>query len=261
MRRISEKAGTEGSANVKSARRVLEILEFFAATRQPATLSRVADALAMPKSSCLALLQTLEGAGYLYQVRSQLGYYPTRKWLDHATVISNSDALVRNLRPHLEKLRDELNETVILGRQTGNRILYLDVVESARTLRYTAYVGQVKPLHGTASGKAALGALGDVERRRIILQNPLRQLTPRTITDAETLEQDVLKARARGWYCSIGENEPDTSAVAVNVRLAGEVYILVIAGPTQRLEPEIRTIGERLSTLADALQHLSSDHI
>ena len=45
--------------DVKSARRVLDILQFFAATRAPATLSQIVAGLGIPKSSCLALLDTL----------------------------------------------------------------------------------------------------------------------------------------------------------------------------------------------------------
>src|SRR5690606_5215814 len=115
-----------------------------------------------------------------------------------------------------------------------------------RNVRYTAHAGQFKPLHGTASGKAMLASLGDRDRYLMISRLNLTALTPNTITDPAALEEVVAAGKSRGWHCSIGENEPETSAVAVTIRSAGEVYILVVAGPTQRVEPQIERVGLEL---------------
>ena len=53
--------------DVKSAKRVLDILRFFSEERAPASLARLSSALAFPKSSCLALMETLVAEGYAYQ--------------------------------------------------------------------------------------------------------------------------------------------------------------------------------------------------
>ena len=145
---------------VKSAQRVLEILDYFASTRAPATLSALSSALELPKSSCLALIATLHVSGYLYEVKPGVGYYPTRRWLDRATGITASDPLATKMRPVMLALSEETGETIILGKRAGDRVIYIEVVESSQTLRYAAVAGQFKPLHGTASGKALLGGDG-----------------------------------------------------------------------------------------------------
>lgn len=237
----------DAGAPVKSAQRVMDIFEFFAATRSPATLTAVASALRMPKSSCLALLTTLSSNGYLYEVRPQIGYYPTRRWLDNAQAISASDSLVRRIRPILEELRDATGETLILAKLSEHRILYIDVVESAQTLRYTAVAGQFKPLHGTASGKAALSAL-PLEKRRAVLDTlDFRPITENTITDREVLDRVVDTGIARGWHVSRGENVLDATAVAVPLRIMKEIFVLVVAGPAQRLESNLSAIGDTLN--------------
>jgi DNA-binding IclR family transcriptional regulator len=237
----------DAGAPVKSAQRVMDIFEFFAATRSPATLTTVAAALRMPKSSCLALLTTLSANGYLYEVRPQVGYYPTRRWLDNAQAISASDSLVRRIRPTLEALRDTTGETLILGKLSEHRILYIDVVESTETLRYTAAAGQFKPLHGTASGKAALSALAPDKRKAVLGTLDFRPLTARTITDRTMLERDIETGLTRGWQVSRGENVADATAVAVPLRIMKEIFVLVVAGPSQRLEPKLAAIGATLS--------------
>ena len=87
-----------------------------------------------------------------------------------------------------------------------------------------------------------------VERKAFIASLNLKKLTPRTITDVAALERDIEQGIARGWQVSHGENVADATAIAVPVVLMKEIYVLVVAGPTQRLMPKLKTIGERLRT-------------
>jgi len=231
---------------VKSAQRILDIFELYAERGRPATLSMIASALEVPKSSCLALISTLTSRGYLYELRPQTGYYPTRRWLDKASAIAANDPLVAMVRPILNTLRDELGQTIIFGKLSGPQVIYLDVAESHETLRYTAVAGQTKPLHGTASGKAALGALPAASRKALIAQLGFERLTPRTIQDADSLEAEIGRGVARGFHVSLGENVPDAAAVAVPVAVNREVYVLIAAGLISRLEPSLEMVGTHL---------------
>jgi DNA-binding IclR family transcriptional regulator len=231
---------------VKSAQRVIDIFELYAARGEPATLTTIAAELKMPKSSCLALLTTLSAGGYLYEVRPQAGYYPTRRWLDKAQVISAKDPLADKIHQHLTLLREQTGETLIFGKRADDRVVYLEVVESLETLRYTAVAGQFKPLYATASGKAVLSAMSNSERQTFIGKAKLRRLTQKTIIDPAALERDIRQGIARGWQVSRGENVADATAVAVPILLMQEIFVLVVAGPSQRLQPHITAIGERL---------------
>lgn len=233
-------------SSVKSAQRVVDIFEFYAARGEPATLATIAAELKLPKSSCLALLTTLSAGGYLYEVRPHVGYYPTRRWLDKAKVISANDPLAARILQHMTQLRDQTGETLIFGKRADKRVVYLEVVESSQTLRYTAIAGQFKPLHGTASGKALLSALSEPERRALIGMSKLKPLTQRTIVDPAALERDIQQGLTRGFQVSHGENVSDATAIAVPIVFMQEVFVLVVAGPSQRLQPRIKTIGERL---------------
>ena len=51
---------------VRQAANVLEIMEFFAQARKPATLAEIADHFGWPRSSTFNLLTTLSEKGYLY---------------------------------------------------------------------------------------------------------------------------------------------------------------------------------------------------
>ena len=62
---------------VKSAQRVLEVLEYFAATRDPATVAEVSRQLAFPQSSTSMLLSSLETLGYLTYDADDRTFRPT----------------------------------------------------------------------------------------------------------------------------------------------------------------------------------------
>jgi DNA-binding IclR family transcriptional regulator len=71
-------------------------------------------------------------------------------------------------------------------------------------------------------------------------------LTQRTIVDPAALERDIRQGIARGWQLSQGENVSDATAIAVPISLMQEAFVLVVAGPSKRLRPNIKAIGERL---------------
>ncbi len=232
--------------SVKSAKRILDIFELFARSPQPATLTDIAEALRLPKSSCLALLETLEASGYLYQVRPQAGYYPTRRWLEHAQVIAENDPVLQRVQPLMSLLRDETGETIIFGRRAGDRVLYLLIVESRQTIRYTARAGEFKPLHGSSSGKALLAALPPEERRELLRRLELTRFTPRTITRREELERELARGLARGWHSCTGEHVPDVIGVSTTLTVNDETYFIAVAGPIHRLEDRIEATGQAL---------------
>ena len=211
----------------------------------PAPLGEIARILKLPKSSCLALLQTLEGSGYLYQLRGG-HYYPTTRWLANATQISSRDQVLRRVRPVLEALRDETGETILFAKRVGTQALYLDIVESRQITRYTAEVGQTKPLHCSASGHALLGGMAVAAREALIRRLALPKLTDHTVVDPAALSARIKASAARGWYHSLREYHPETAAVGVPVQIDGDIYAVLMAAPHQRLGKSMAQAGARL---------------
>jgi DNA-binding IclR family transcriptional regulator len=56
---------------VKLVARTLDLFEVFAAEQRPLALNQLARLLDVPMSSCLALIRTLVGRGYLIEVRKR----------------------------------------------------------------------------------------------------------------------------------------------------------------------------------------------
>ncbi len=225
--------------DVKSARRTVDLFEAFARSQGPLSLSELARALAMPHSSCFNLVRALEGRGYLYAVGERRRLYPTRRLYHVASAIVAAEPVVARLEPALARLRDATRETVLLGKRQGDRALYLAVLEGPQTVRYTAEVGALKPLHSSAIGKALLSALGPSERAETVARLPLEAMTAATITDPALLLAELERAAERGYAETRGENIADVSAVARPVRIDGSLYAVAVAGPMHRMAADV----------------------
>lgn len=217
--------------------RTLDVFEIFGDARRPLSLSEIARAIGAPASSCLLLLRALLGRGYLYSLGRRKLYYPTRRLYDVASGIATHDALIEELRPALANLRDRSGETVILGKRQDDAVLYLEVLESPNTVRYTARPGEYKPLHSSAIGKALLGTLAPEALDEWLGSHALPRVTPHTVTSAAQLREDLQKGRRRGYFVTRGENVIDVMAVASPLPIANDVFGIAIAGPLHRMEP------------------------
>ena len=72
----------------------------------------------------------------------------------------------------MEALRESTQETMILGKRHKDNVLYLEVLEGPQTIRYSAKVGDTKPLHSTCIGKTVLSGLKPEEVRRWLDEHP-----------------------------------------------------------------------------------------
>src|SRR5882757_6509513 len=91
---------------VPAAVRTLRIFEVFERFGQPLTLSRLAEEIDVPISSCHNLVRTLIAQGYLFSLESQRAFYPTRRIWDLANAIVAHDPILQRILPTVEKLRD-----------------------------------------------------------------------------------------------------------------------------------------------------------
>jgi IclR family acetate operon transcriptional repressor len=224
---------------VTAVERVLDILEAFEKAQKPLSLTDIAELTGMPKSTCHGIVGTLTARGYLYSLTRPRALYPTRRFFDLARTVHEKDPFVERVMPMLERLRDSSRETVILGKRQGDAVIYLQVVESPHSIRYSAKPGEFKPLHSSSIGKALMGSLKEADLRALLAGRPLPAVTGSTLTDEEALIADVLESRRRGYFLTRGENVPDVWAVSAFLSVNSETLAVAIAGPRHRMEANV----------------------
>ncbi len=244
--------------NVKSADRALAVLEVFSDLGKPLSLSELARLTGTPISSCHGLLHTLKQRGYLYALQGSRQFYPTKRLQQMALAIARHDPILAHLVPHMQALRDATGETIILGKNHDNNVIYLEVMEGTSTVRYTAQAGEQKPLYSSAIGKALLAHLDPHMLTQTIATLPLIRVTDNTITSVRKLRADIKLTRQRGYSLTRGENVSDVMAIAIAIDLGGgqDPVGLAVAGPLQRmqdkLEQQIEALRAAESRLGEA---------
>lgn len=215
--------------------RTLDVFELFASVHTSLRLVDIAEATNIPVSTCLGLLRTLQSQGYLWSAARDRSFYPTARLLALAETLSRRDEVVATARPVLESLRAKTGETAVLAKRLGLDVIYLDVLEGPNTIRYAAPVGERKPLHSSALGKACMSLLAPKALDGLLAELPMARITSSTITDRELLKAEIVAGRERGWLSTRGENRPDVAAIAVGRILADEQVGIAVAGPAGRI--------------------------
>ncbi|MDH4125723.1 MAG: IclR family transcriptional regulator [Gammaproteobacteria bacterium] len=115
-----------------------------------------------------------------------------------ATITANYD--LRNaVRPFLQSLHDEFGHVATLGVLNNDVGVYIDKIEaSGFGLRLHSEIGKSFPLHCTAMGKVLL-SFSDAALVRRVTKRKLEKFTPRTITDASKLRQELKQVEADGY--------------------------------------------------------------
>ncbi|HLM14410.1 MAG TPA: IclR family transcriptional regulator [Reyranella sp.] len=186
--------------NVKSAGRVLDILELLARSDEAMALKDLVSVLALPKSSAHALLRTLQSRGYVE--RDAADRYALNESLrQSAGWIGGPQAHLAALaRPVMEQLRDELEESVFLGvREARGDVKVIAKAVSRAAIRYDSDDPSPRTAYCTGMGRILLAFWDKKSTAAYLMRNRLRVHTPRTVTDAVKLRAILAKVAADGY--------------------------------------------------------------
>jgi DNA-binding IclR family transcriptional regulator len=166
--------------------------------------------------------------------------------------LASSD-LRRRVRPVLRTLARETGETATLEVPFEDSMLILDEVAGSHVLGSAGNIGTRWPIHATSTGKVWLAFdESGIDR----LDEKLKPLTARTLTDRDALQPQLAEIRRRGYAITVDEIEDGFAAVATVIRgVLGDVQgALSIGGPTQRLTSARRVeLGTSLCRAATRL--------
>lgn len=215
---------------VKSARRVLEILEFFAQGVPTATVMQVANALAFPQSSTSALLSSLATLGYLRFDANERTYSPTLRVMLLGSWLQDELFGQGSLVAVMERLRQRTGHTVMIGLRQGIHVRFILSLagRNAEGIRYP--VGVLRPVCRSAVGKILLSALSDsqvleIARHANAEEDPINRVSTR-----ELLEE-VAAIRVQGWAATVDYPLPNRATLAMALpEVKGQPPMALIIG-------------------------------
>lgn len=237
-----------------SVERAIQFLGLVAgAGAEGIALSAVARASGLPVSTCHRYVTTLVDAGALRRDSSgRLFLGP--KLISLAQASLQGDPLRAIARPVLEELAGESEETIHLGRPTGEGVVYLDKIDSVKAVRLASRIGAVVPYHCSAMGKAILAILPSAEREEIIARASQR-FTEHTLTGQQLRDDLAAVAEARLAFDEQEFEEGVRCVGAAVVSSSGELLgAISVSGPASRfskqlcaeLAPKVLAAAERI---------------
>ena len=223
--------------DVKQVANVLELIEFFAERGRTATLAEISRHFDWPRSSTFNLLGTLVSRGYLYEPRAREGYYPSPRWQQLIGRIEHAAPVPARLHTLLQTLWERTGETVVLAAISGSQALFIDTIESPHSVRYSAPIGKLVPLHLTATGRALLSLLPEPDRAAVLRKAVFERHTPSTLLSVASVEEEIARSQHRGWFESAAEFSPDLGGVAMPLPLEQRQLAVLVGGPMFRVQP------------------------
>lgn len=139
----------------------LRIIELFAKRQGDVGLADINNSLDINKNAASRVLESMLEHNWIYQSDSvQKKYRFTQKPFALVAKCSPKSGLCELAKGELEKLNRKLGDSVYLGIEHENKVLYLLHLDSTREVRINGSVGGEYPLKNTAPGKILLAFSG-----------------------------------------------------------------------------------------------------
>lgn len=243
---------------VKSADRALAILELLVQVNHPLSFADIGSALGYPRSSLFGLLGTLQSRGWIDQDDRTRTYRLGIRTFEAGNAYQRSLSLLSIALPHMERIRDALDETVQISMLEGRYNIYLGKVEGGKRLRLASDVGVRLEAHATALGKMILADLTDTEFSTLFAGVSLESFSPNTITSIPALKEELAISRERGYAIDNEEYTQGLRCFALPIRNHTDrtVAALSVSFPTVRLT-EDRELAAR-AMLETAVTQISA---
>ncbi len=229
----------EQSNSIQVIGRLAKILDVIANHKDPVSLKILSADTGLHPSTAFRILSTL--AEYGFVERTSRGSYQLGVKLMQLGSRVSASVDIRNIAlPLMEKLRDQLGETVNLTVRENDEVVYIERSVAKRMIKVEQVIGSRAPLHVTAVGKLMLGYLGEEACRNYVKRSKLPAYTANTHTKVSTLLQDATASFERGYSMDNEEAELGVGCIGTLIRDANNNVVagLSVSAPIERRKDE-----------------------
>jgi DNA-binding IclR family transcriptional regulator len=205
-----------GTHLVKSARRVLEVLEYFDRENPSATVTEIARALSYPQSSTSVLLRCLRQLGYLYYNRFHRTYRLTARaaligcWAEDANF--RGGKMIRLV----DAVAEQVDQTVSLSANNCDYQMYhVHVVRGSSPEALPIRSGDSEPVLHSAPGELALASYPEPQARLALHRLNADQEDPALRVNVNDKLAELRVLRDRGWTIRVPADSAAPAVVAV----------------------------------------------
>jgi DNA-binding IclR family transcriptional regulator len=194
---VSQRASSAASevSEVQAIARAARILAALEAAPGGLSLAQIAQRVGLPRSTVHRIVKALTSERFLVPVSAAGGVRLGPRLAGLASAALGE--LRQQIRPQLERLSQDVNETVDLAMLDRDKVIFVDQVAAPQRLQAVSAIGARFPAHCTANGKALLAELPP-EQVEALLPAKLPRLTRNTVTSRAKLLRELQQVRAEG---------------------------------------------------------------
>ena len=186
--------------------RAFDILEALSAASVPMTLSEIATATGLSKSTAHRILGALHDRSYVHKTDSgtyTIGY----KLVEIASTHINNLELLTEAAPFLSKITRELDLTAHLGILDGADVVYIEKLDGHPNSQLYTQIGHRSPGFCSSIGKCLMAGMSREELGDVLDKCDFRKYTVNTITDRREFISHLRQVRLQGWAMDDEEYE------------------------------------------------------
>ena len=248
--------GLAAPTAVKSADRVLDLLEYLAQGGREKSHTEIAEALEIPKSSLTQLLKNLVARGYVELTANGRGYRLGQTLLNLSHSVGRGRSLVSEAEVFLAELTRETGESSALNQLKDDCAEVVATVLGPHRLVTHMRLGDLAPLYATSGGKAILAHMPESFLKAYLAKVSFEAATPATLKSVKALTRQLAAIRETGFAYSHEEWTPGIVGVGVPVldRAGAPLGAINVAIPAARFDVAAQQLSER--ALLRALDHV-----
>ncbi len=234
--------------------RGIDVVELLASSESAVSFSEILTTLKIPRASLARILNTLQRRGIVDKLRQNGRYRLGMKLLYLGHRLQDKIRLRSVAWPFMQRLAEDLHETVELSIQDRNQLVLIEQIEGPGDVRVHSRIGASYPyFHAVSVGKIYLAHMEPGKRAKALEQVGLPAVTPWTITDHKRLEEDL------SWILENGYAVEDQELRKGVRRVAAAIYdhnrhvvgCLSVAAPLFRIDlGDFPKIGRTVKRIA-----------
>ncbi|GLS31959.1 transcriptional regulator, IclR family [Mesorhizobium albiziae] len=238
--------------------KAIDVLEAVASSPRPPRFTDLLQLVDQPRGTLHRQISNLIEEGLL-SVRQDHSYELGVTLLKLASRAWAGNQFRTVAEPHLRRLHEQTGETVHLGVLKGVEVIYLDKVESMQAVRMHSQIGNASPVYCTGVGKAALAALTDAARDRLISAITFHRHTENTLPDVKALRVEIGEIQRTGVAFDRQEHEPGIHCIAAPIHSRDHEFVAGISTTAPAYRISIEQLAEWAPLVQGAARAIMDD--
>lgn len=247
----------DNSNNVKSVIKAFLIMEELDKAGE-LSIGDLSERLLMDKATVHRLINTIKDSGYVNQNLDSKKYSNSLKLLAMGNRVMDKSGVKHIARPYVEELAEKTGETINLGVRVGNKIIYVDKLESSSTIKVGLGIGTTVPSYCSGLGKAILAFTLEDELEEVLDSISFEKYTDGSITDRVLLNEEFKRIRERGY--ALDDEEYVIGLICIAAPIydyhGNPVAAISVSSPKYRYDPN-KHLTFYSSLVTEAAQKIS----